>query len=136
MVAQTRGRRLSESFRKLLEGKNYIFLATINADGSPQVTPTWVDTDGEHVLINTALGRVKTENAKRDPRVAAAISPLKNPYTYTLMRGRVVEQITGKKAEDHAERMWKKYTGRSRKPVPNQKRVILKIKPDRVSTPQ
>ena len=136
MVARKKGTRLSKSFKKLLSGKNFIFLATINGDGSPQVTPNWVDTDGEHVLINTALGRVKTKNVDRDPRVAAAISPLRNPYTYTLLRGRVIEQITGKEAEEHADSMWKKYTGRSAKPVPNQKRVILKIRAERVATPQ
>lgn len=86
MVTSKKGSGLSRSFQKLLAGKNFINLATIISDGTPQVTPTWVDTDGEYVLINTGLGRTKTGNVERDPRVAAAISPLKNPYTYTLLR--------------------------------------------------
>ncbi len=136
MVTSTKVSSLSRSFKKLLAGKNFIFLATVNSDGTPQVTPNWVDTDGEYVLINTALGRTKTRNVERDPRVTAAISPLQNPYTYTLLRGRVVERVTGKEAEVHADRLSKKYTGKSRKRIPNQERVILKIRPERVVTPQ
>ncbi|MDA4133438.1 MAG: pyridoxamine 5'-phosphate oxidase family protein, partial [Thaumarchaeota archaeon] len=60
---------LSEKAKTLLKGKNFAFVATLNKDGTPQLTPTWVDTDGENVLVNTALGRQKAKNVTRDPRV-------------------------------------------------------------------
>jgi len=131
-------RRLDEVVRKMLLGKNYAFLATINRDGSPQVTPTWVDTDGRHVLINTALGRVKVNNVCRDPRVAVAVAEQANPERYAMIRGRVVRQIVGKVAEDHIDKLARKYTGAKRfaRQSPDQRRVILTIQPDRVVLPE
>ncbi len=119
----------------MLEGKNFVYLATINRDGSPQVTPTWVDTDGKFVLVNTAMGRVKQKNVKRNPRVALAISDPSNPYTFLQIRGRVVEQITGPAAHQHIDKMSKKYRGKDKyeSKNPAEKRVILKIEPERVS---
>src|SRR5690348_8548168 len=70
---------LTESARKMLEGKNFVYLATVNPDGTPQVTPTWVDTDGMFVLVNTAIGRVKHRNVKKNPNVALAITDQNNP---------------------------------------------------------
>jgi PPOX class probable F420-dependent enzyme len=127
---------LPSSLKRLLLGKNFIHLGTVNGDGTPQVTPTWVDTDGEHILINTAMGRIKMRNIARDPRVSAEISPSKDPYTYTLIRGRVVEQVTGERADDHIDKMAMKYHGRHWKPVPGQKRVILKIRAERIANRQ
>ncbi len=72
--------KLDDDARKILEGKNFIFLATVNPDGSPQVTPTWVDTDGHYIFINTAVGRVKHKNVKKNPQVAMAITEQGNPY--------------------------------------------------------
>ena len=126
---------LPSSLRRLLLGKNFIYLATVNADGSPQVTPTWVDTDGVNVMINTAIGRIKTRNVGRDPRVSAAIAPHSDPYTYALIMGRVDEEITGKQAEKHIDKLSIKYQRKHWKPVPGQKRVILKIRPHRVTFP-
>jgi len=119
----------------MLEGKNFVYLATINLDGSPQVTPTWVDTDGKFVLVNTAMGRVKQKNVKRNPRVALAISDPSNPYYFLQIRGRVVEQITGPAAHQHIDKMSKKYRGKDKyeSQNPAEKRVILKIEPERVS---
>ena len=126
---------LTEQARKMLEGKNFVYLATINLDGSPQVTPTWVDTDGKFVLVNTAMGRVKQKNVKRNPRVALAISDPSNPYYFLQIRGRVVEQITGPAAHQHIDKMSKKYRGKDKyeSQNPAEKRVILKIEPERVS---
>ncbi len=92
--------KLDDDARKILEGKNFIFLATVNSDGSPQVTPTWVDTDGHYVLINTAVGRVKHRNIKKNPQVALAITEQGNPYKLVMIKGRVIEQVTG--SEDRA----------------------------------
>ncbi|MEW6604929.1 MAG: PPOX class F420-dependent oxidoreductase [Thermoproteota archaeon] len=123
----------SESILKFLQDKNYGYLATLMPDGSPQVTPTWVDTDGEHILINTALGRLKYENILRDPRVAVSVSDSTNPYDMVSIRGKVVEHTTNG-AEEHIDKMAKKYIGLDRYPgrAPGEKRVLLKIKPTKI----
>src|SRR5947199_7691628 len=102
--------KLDDDARKILEGKNFIFLATVNPDGSPQVTPTWVDTDGHYVLINTAVGRVKHRNVKNNPQAALAITEQANPYKLVIIRGRVIEQITRHEAVGNIDKMAKKYT--------------------------
>jgi PPOX class probable F420-dependent enzyme len=104
------------------------------ADGSPQVTQTWVDTDGEHVLINSVQGHVKVKNLARDPRVAVAISDPSSPSRYVQVRGRVVD-ITTEGAVAHIERLAQRYLGR---PYPwyggrDQVRVILTIAPETIS---
>jgi PPOX class probable F420-dependent enzyme len=118
----------------MLEGKNFVYLATVNPDGTPQVTPTWVDTDGKFVLVNTAIGRVKHRNVKKNPNVALAITDQDNPYNLVLIRGRVVDQLTGRVAEEHIDKMAKKYKGIDKYPNrnPGEQRVILKIEPTRV----
>jgi len=120
---------------RMLQEKNFVFIATLGkTSGAPQVTPTWVDVDNGYVLVNTAIGRMKQENSKRDPRVALSAVDSTNPYSFTAIRGRVVEQITGQAAEDHIDKMAKKYLGKDKYPFrqPGEKRVILKIKPERV----
>jgi PPOX class probable F420-dependent enzyme len=110
-------------------------LATVNADGTPQVTPVWVDYDGTHVLVNTARGRVKTRNLERNPRVALAISDPENPYRYVGIQGRVVE-MTEKGGDAHIDKMAKKYLNKDSYPFrqPGEVRVIVKIAPDKVHT--
>jgi PPOX class probable F420-dependent enzyme len=122
----------NESSRRLIEGKNFAFLATINADGSPHVTPTWVDSDGQYILINTTIGRVKERNMKRTPVVAISIAEQTNPYTMVTMRGRVVESVTGPEAERHIDLLAKKYLGVERNPYrkPGERRILFKIKAD------
>ena len=126
--------KLADSARKMLEGKNFVYIATVNPDGTPQVTPTWVDTDGNYVLINTAVGRVKHRNVKKNPHVALAITDQANPYNLIIIRGKVVDQITGKVAEDHTDKMAKKYQGLDKYPhrSPGEKRILFKIEPIRV----
>jgi len=125
---------LTDSARKLLEGKNLLYITTVNPDGSPQITPVWVDTDGKNVLVNTAMGRVKQRNVTRDPRVALAINAPNDFYDAALIRGRVVEQVTGSVADNHIDKLAKKYLGKDTYPWrnPKEKRVILKIQPERV----
>ena len=110
-------------------------LATVNADGTPQVTPVWVDYDGTHVLVNTARGRVKTKNLERNPRVALSISDPENPYRYVGIQGRVVE-MTEKGGDAHIDKMAKKYLNKDSYPFrqPGEVRVIVKIAPDKVHT--
>ena len=108
-------------------------LATLNVDGSPQVTPVWVDFDGTNVIINTAKGRVKARNLERHPRVAMSISDPENPYRYLGIQGRVVE-MTEAGGDAHIDKMAKKYLGKDTYPfrAPGEKRVIVKIAPDKV----
>ena len=130
--------KLDENSKKILQGKSFAFLGTINADGTPHVTPMWIDVDGEYVLLNTAMGRVKQKNTKRDPRVAIGVIDPSNPYHYTAIRGRVVEQIEGQRAEDHIDKLANKYLGKEKYPwrQATEKRVLLKIKPEHVTAPQ
>jgi PPOX class probable F420-dependent enzyme len=130
--------KLDEKSVKLLREKNFAFLATVDAKGSPQVTPVWIDIDGDYVLLNTAMGRVKQKNTMRDPRVAVAVLDMSNPYLYTEIRGRVVEQIPGQTAEDHIDKLAKKYLDKDKYPFhqAGEKRVILKILPEHVTPPQ
>jgi len=130
--------KLDENVMKLVREKNFAFLATLFANGSPQVTPIWIDSDGKYVLLNTAMGRVKQKNTKRDPRVAIAVLDMSNPYRYAAIRGRVVEQIPGQTAEDHIDKLAKKYLGKDKYPFrqAGEKRVILKIMPEHVTPPQ
>ena len=130
--------KLDEKSLKLIREKNFAFLATVDAKGRPQVTPIWVDSDGDYVLLNTAMGRVKQKNTKRNPRVAVAVLNMSNPYQYAAIRGRVVEQIPGQTAEDHIDKLAKKYLDKDKYPFRQvgEKRVILRIVPERVTPPQ
>ena len=113
----------------------FAHVATLNADGSPQVTPVWVDFDGTHVLFNTAKGRVKAKNLAREPRVALSIADPDNPYRYLGIQGRVVE-MTETGGDAHIDKMAKKYLGKDSYPfrTPGEVRVIVKIAPDKVHT--
>jgi PPOX class probable F420-dependent enzyme len=126
--------KLSEDLLALLRQPSICYLATSMADGSPQLTQTWVDTDGEHVLINSVQTHVKIRNIQRDPRVAVAVSDRDNPSRYFQVRGRVVT-VTTDGAADHIEMLSQKYQG---KPYAwyggrNQMRVIIVIEPEKVS---
>src|SRR3977135_1172477 len=119
---------IPETHADLLTKPAFANLATLNADGSPQVTPMWVDFDGTHILVNTARGRVKAKNFERSPRVALSISDPQNPYRYVGIQGRVVE-MTETGGDAHIDKMAKKYLGKDSYPyrTPEEKRVIVKI---------
>jgi len=122
-------------FIDLFNKKAFANLATLMPDGTPQVTPVWCDFDGQHVLINTAVGRMKDRNLQRDPRTSMSILDPDNPYRYLEVRGTVVERtLSG--ADEHIDKMAKKYMGVERYPgrQPGEVRVIYKIKPERFST--
>jgi PPOX class probable F420-dependent enzyme len=118
---------------RLIEGKNFAHLATLMPDGSPQVSPVWVDHDGDLILVNTAVGRVKQKNAARDDRVAISIADEDNPYDKVIIRGRVVAQ-TFDGAEAHIDKLANKYTGAAKyqRASPDEKRIIIKIQPSRI----
>ncbi len=126
---------LSEGVKKLFLEPNFPHLATLMPDGSPQVTPVWVDLEGDRILVNTAEGRVKPRNVRRDPRVAISIHRQDNPYSSAFIRGRVVE-IKHEGAEDHIHKMAKKYLGQDRYPYlqPGEQRAIMVIEPEQVSS--
>ena len=126
---------MREGVKKLFKEANIGHLATVMPDGSPQVTPLWVDFDGEHILVNTAEGRQKPRNIRRDPRVAISVTREGSPYAYAQVRGRVVE-VTREGAEEHIDRLAKKYLGRDRYPwrQPGEQRIILKIVPEHVAS--
>ena len=126
--------KLPELALKLLtEGRNFGTVATLMRDGSPHATVVWVDSDGEHVIFNTAEGRNKTKNLRRDPRVAVAVVNSENPYQQLTVRGHVVH-MTHEGADDHIDMLAKKYLGVDRYPYRSagEKRVIVKIVPDHV----
>jgi PPOX class probable F420-dependent enzyme len=102
--------KLPETARELIEGKNFAHLATVMKDGSPQVSAVWVAMRGDRILINTAEGRLKTRNMRRDPRVAISIAGQDDAYTRTHIRGRVVE-MTHDGADDDIDMLSAKYTG-------------------------
>jgi PPOX class probable F420-dependent enzyme len=126
---------MSEGVRKLFEEANFGHLATLMPDGSPQVTPMWVDFDGEYILVNTAEGRQKPRNIRRDPRVAISILRHDSPFSFATVRGRVVE-VTREGAEEHIDRLAKKYMGQDRYPFrqPGEQRIIFKIAPEHVAS--
>jgi len=126
---------IPQSHADLANKKSFANLATVNADGSPQVTPVWWDSDGTNILVNTARGRVKTKNLERNPRVALVIADPDNPYRYLGMQGRVVE-ITEQGADAHINKLTKKYIGKDEYPYrqPGEVRVIVKINPEKVYT--
>ncbi len=128
---------IPERFRDLLadDVKAFADLATLLPDGSPQVTPIWFDTDGDMIRINSAKGRWKDRNMRRDPRVALAIMDPSNPYRHIQVRGRV-ERITETGADAHIDRLAKKYMNLDTYPMrqPGEVRVIYVIRPERVST--
>ncbi|MDJ0269789.1 MAG: PPOX class F420-dependent oxidoreductase [Aigarchaeota archaeon] len=124
---------LPEELKKMIDSKNFAFLATIMPDGSPQVTPVWIDREDDTIRVNTAVGRVKQRNVSRDPRVAIAIVDWNNPYKAYMIRGRVIEQTTDG-ADEHIDSLAKKYLGKEKYPWKGREtRVILKIAAERIA---
>ncbi|MBN1665784.1 MAG: PPOX class F420-dependent oxidoreductase [Anaerolineales bacterium] len=126
---------IPEQYHDLLSAdtKAFLFLATLMPDGTPQVTPVWFDNDGEHILVNSAKGRVKDRNMRARPQVAMAIMDPANPYRYLQLRGRVVE-ITEEGARQHINALSAKYTGREIFSGPaDETRVTYKIRAESVS---
>jgi PPOX class probable F420-dependent enzyme len=126
---------IPEGYLDLLEKPAFGNLGTLMKDGSPQVTPVWVDYDGKHVRVNSAKGRVKDINMRRDPHVSIAIQDPANPYRYLEIRGKVVE-ITENGADDHINKLSKKYLNNPVYPFrkPGEVRVTYKIEPQKVSS--
>lgn len=126
---------IPEKYRDLFNKRAFAALTTLMPDGSPQTTPVWVDSDGEYVIFNSAKGRQKDRNVRRDPRVALAIVDPDNPYRYLEVRGKVAE-ITEHGADAHIDKMAKKYLGQDKYPYRQggEVRVIYKVRPEHTTT--
>jgi PPOX class probable F420-dependent enzyme len=126
---------LTEQQAEFLREGHLAIVATVRPDGSPQLTPTWVDSDGEHVLINTAEGRWKPEYLRKNPNVAVAVVDRKNPYRWLSVSGAAELEHEG--AVEHIDVLAHRYTGREKYGVgPDEQRVIVTITPARVSASQ
>jgi len=125
---------IPDQYLDLFQKRAFGHLATLMPDGSPQVTPVWLEYDGVYVLVNSAQGRQKSRNVERDGRVAVELLDPDNPYRYLQVRGRVVE-VTDEGAEAGIDRLAKKYLGLDEFPYrqSGQVRIWLKIKPEHVS---
>jgi PPOX class probable F420-dependent enzyme len=127
---------LDEDTVRLAKGKNLATVVTLMPNGQPQALLTWVDTDGELILVNTEPQRQRARNVARDPRITVLIHSADNPYDWSEVRGHVVETVTGAEAREHIDELARKYTGKDYgAPVGPQGRVLLKVAPDKVNTP-
>jgi PPOX class probable F420-dependent enzyme len=127
---------LPDPVKALIEAKTYANVATLMPDGSPHVVQTWVDHDGDLVLINTNEGSQKHKNAMRNPKVALDVCDPASPYHVAVIRGRVKE-VTFDGADEHIDKLARKYLGQDRyqNRIPGRRRVLIKIEPTRVIAP-
>ncbi|MDQ2909663.1 MAG: PPOX class F420-dependent oxidoreductase [Actinomycetota bacterium] len=127
--------KLDEKHVKLLEDPNLAHVATLRRDGSPHLTITWIDWDGENVVFNTAIGRAKERHLRRDPRAAVEVVDPNDQFNYVSVSG-PVELVDGQEAEDHIDKLAKKYMGVDTYPDhnPDEPRLICRVKPEQVYT--
>jgi PPOX class probable F420-dependent enzyme len=118
---------------ELLRAKNFAHIATVRADGSVQVAPTWVDVQDGRPVVNSAEGRAWVRNLERDPRITLEVQNMENPYEYVEIRGRVAE-MTREGADEHIDSLAKKYLGQDKYPYrqEGEQRVIIRVDPDKV----
>jgi PPOX class probable F420-dependent enzyme len=124
---------LSAKARKLFADPNILFVGTVNADGSPQVTPVWTGLENGYITFNTAVGRAKERNMRRDPRVGLSITARDDPMEKVDVIGRVVDMIVGEEADAQIDDFAEKYIGQ--RPYPwrrGETRVKVLIEPVRV----
>jgi PPOX class probable F420-dependent enzyme len=128
---------LDEDTVRLAKGKNLATVVTLMPDGQPQALLTWVDSDGEYILVNTEPQRQRARNIRRDPRITVLIHSDEDAWSWSEVRGRVVEVVGGDEARKHIDELSRKYVGTEyRNPIGPQGRIILKIAPDKVNTPR
>jgi PPOX class probable F420-dependent enzyme len=125
--------RIEGRAEELLRGRNFAHIGTLRADGSVQVSPTWVDVQDGRVALNTAEGRAWPRNLERDPRITLEVQNFENPYEYLEIRGRVAER-THEGADEHIDLLAKKYLDVDKYPMrqPGEQRVIIRVEPDYV----
>jgi PPOX class probable F420-dependent enzyme len=123
---------LDDRVIELARAKAFPAVSTVGPDGRPHSQPLWIDTDGEHLLINTETGRQKFKNLERDPRVTVTLTDPENPYSYVEVRGRMVDSVTGPDARGHIDQLARKYTGHDYQGTIQTERVIVRIAADKV----
>lgn len=125
--------KLTDKAKALLARPVLATVATVAGDGSPQVTPVWVDLDGDDVLFNTAEGRAKARNLARDPRVSVSVIDPDDPYNVVMVRGTVTE-VTTDGADEHIDRLAKKYLNVDTYPMrqPGQVRITVRVRTDHI----
>lgn len=123
--------KLNEKQIELLKRPNLAIVATIRPDGTPQLTPTWVDTDGEHVLVNTAEGRWKPRYLRRDPRVTVCVVDRDDPYNWVSVTG--TADLTHEGAEELIHELSRKYRGKEYDKPKDPRRLLVRITPERIS---
>ena len=128
--------KLDPAIHQLASGPNYGVLATLMPDGWPQTSVVWVDSDGEHLLVNTEVHRQKFQNISRDDRVSLVVWDHERPDREAEVRGRVVDRLTGSEAREHIDRLSEKYAGAPYGIPIKSERVILRIEPDHQVPPQ
>ena len=122
----------TEDERRILNARVFVHVATLMEDGSPHVSPMWVELDGDLIVLNTQEGRIKPENIRHDPRVSLSVIDPDNEYRNITVRGRVVE-ITQEGADEGIHRLARKYTGQDyRWLVPGKPRVQFKVQPEHI----
>ena len=126
---------LDEDVIRLAKGKNLATVVTLMPSGQPQALLTWIDTDGENILVNTEPQRQRSKNISRDPRVTVLLHSSDDAYDWSEVRGHVVSTITGQQARDHIDEMSRKYLGQDyASPIGPDGRIVFVIQPDKVNT--
>ena len=122
---------------RLAKGKNLATVVTLMPDGQPQALLTWIDTDGDNILVNTEPQRQRGKNIRRDARVTVLLHSDSDPWDWSEVRGHVVKTIDGQQARDHIDELSRKYVGRDYgNPIGPEGRVIYVVAPDKVNTPK
>ena len=128
---------LDQDVVRLAKGRNLATVVTLMPDGQPQALLTWIDTDGENLLVNTEPQRQRGKNIRRDPRVTVLLHSADDPWDWAEVRGTVVGTIDGQRARDHIDELARKYVGRDySNPIGPQGRVIYVVKPGKINTPK
>ena len=122
---------LTDEQARLLLEPNFATVGTLGPDGSPQLTIVWIDWDGANVLFNTAAGRAKPRNLERDPRVSVLVADRADGYRWVAILGRA--ELTADGAAEHIDKLARKYTGEGWEPKPGEQRLLVRVRPERVS---
>jgi PPOX class probable F420-dependent enzyme len=125
--------KIPQSLRTMLEDKAYGHVVTFNAQGKPEITMVWMDVEGDELLFNTAEGRRKPDNIRRDPRVIVSVQDRNNPQAYAVFHGK--GRVTAAGADAHIDKLAKRFLGLDKYPYrrPTEKRLVVRIEVDRIS---
>lgn len=124
---------MKEEYRSILQGRRNAYLATLMPDGSPHVTPVWIDVDGEDVVVNTSEGTVKLANVRRDPRVAINIESEGDRYRVLSLRGRVTAIESSEEVDEHIDALSLRHDGVSWTQEDEEVRVRIRIRPEKIT---